>query len=477
MKIAILLGVSKYAESKNDLPACEFDLEFMQKLLNLTGNYEEIYSPSCDGMTASDLKNSLAEWIEKYSKDDKKKIEEIFFYYTGHGEFFKGEFYFQLSDFDAKKRSQTSLTNSELDTWLRGLEPELTVKVIDACNSGVPYIKGDNNDASRVVKYLDSTKGNFENCYFMFSSMAEQPSLQDRQLSYFTKTFLDAVRNSDSTDTRYKHIIDYISDEFENNGDYSQQTPFFVTQAAFTEIFCTITDDIRNLEYVKLAFTPTLDGTNDVPKNSSLKQLVEGDGKYYVGEEDALKILASLKDGFEKYAYPDDINDLYDMERVFQQSVTGLPLRKTIGRWLENSDHEFFAELTYKSVYEDYSSEILSSMGGRRKVQVLDGFEFTADVPFKVVRIRTKRKHPNIHDYHCVVTYLISSSKICLFYFYTRYRYKNWDDKVLVLDTSWTNIERSLNDVELILQSIEKIQGEFAEYILNQLREKFNPES
>ncbi|TON37427.1 hypothetical protein, partial [Vibrio parahaemolyticus] len=41
----------------------------------------------------------------------------------------------------------------------------------------------------------------------------------------------------------YKDLIDFVSDSFESN---SEQTPFFVVQADFTEPFCTVSKTLRD---------------------------------------------------------------------------------------------------------------------------------------------------------------------------------------------------------------------------------------
>ena len=167
-------------------------------------------------------------------------FDEVFFYYSGHGDFRDNEFYYILSDFNRNSYRQTSLANSELDSFLKQLNPNLTIKVVDACHSGVTYIK----DNDIFSKHLDESKQRFNHCYFMFSSMSDQASYQNNIISHFTKSFVDSVLKYSSTEIRYKHIVDYISDDFEKN---ALQKPLFVTQASFTEIFCSVNQKIKTL--------------------------------------------------------------------------------------------------------------------------------------------------------------------------------------------------------------------------------------
>jgi len=233
MNIAIILTVSEY-KNENPLPGCVLDGKLIKRLLDITEKYKEILF--IDSETDSfRVKEILSDFIRKNKGN---KIEEIFFYYTGHEDFRGDEFYFILSDFDKDRYRQTSLPNSELDNFFRQLSPNLTVKVIDACHSGVTYVK--NIDA--LSTHLNKSTQGFKNCYFMFSSMNNQSSYQDHFISDFTKSFIDSITKYPRTEIRYKHIIDYISDGFERN---ALQQPLFVTQAGFTEVFCSIEQKAR----------------------------------------------------------------------------------------------------------------------------------------------------------------------------------------------------------------------------------------
>ena len=76
-------------------------------------------------------------------------------------------------------KKQTTIENTELDNWIRLLNPALTVKIIDACHAGVQYIK----DPEVFKDFLNSTPKSFNSFYFLFSSLKEQYSYQDKRLS------------------------------------------------------------------------------------------------------------------------------------------------------------------------------------------------------------------------------------------------------------------------------------------------------
>jgi hypothetical protein len=234
MKIAILIGVDQYTDSLNNLPACKSDVNLMEQVLHSTGEFESILAIS-KNCTGSNIKDKITGFVSGLKGNT---IDEAFFYFTGHGDFYEQQFYYMLSDFDTTKRKQTSLENNEVDNLLRSLQPKLTIKVVDACHSGISYIKGE----KEINDHLEKSKNGFKNCYFMFSSNQDQASYQDDELSYFTRSFLKSLAKKDGQKIRYKDIIDFISDEFDRD---TGQTPIFITQGAFTEIFCFSNSEIK----------------------------------------------------------------------------------------------------------------------------------------------------------------------------------------------------------------------------------------
>lgn len=109
----------------------------MSRLLRHTNKFPNALELRKDTSSA-EVKTQLAQFISKFKN---QPIEELFFYFSGHGDLFKDDFYFLFSDFDEKRRNQTSLTNDELDSMLKTLSPKLMIKVVDACHAGVAYVK------------------------------------------------------------------------------------------------------------------------------------------------------------------------------------------------------------------------------------------------------------------------------------------------------------------------------------------------
>jgi hypothetical protein len=231
--LGIVIAVSDYLGDTGSLPACRRDGAAIVEVLGSAGKFHDILYIEQD-TNSTTVKQKLAEFIKNYSEKD---IGEVVFYFTGHGEFFGQDFYYLLTDYQQRRRKQTALQNSELDNFIRALRPKLFVKIVDACHSGVTYIK----NSDEISEYFKSSKSNFEKLYFLFSSQTDQFSYQDDRISYFTESILKAVANHKTQAIRYNDIIDYVSDEFET---LDFQTPLFVTQADFTELFCDVTESL-----------------------------------------------------------------------------------------------------------------------------------------------------------------------------------------------------------------------------------------
>src|SRR5947208_13995967 len=114
MNLAILIGVTEYAAPVSRLPACQNDLALMSKLIKQTKKFGDILELDADTSSAT-VKTQLAQFVTKHEGT----VDELFFYYSGHGDLYKDDFYFLFSDFSDKRRNQTSLTTEELDSMLR----------------------------------------------------------------------------------------------------------------------------------------------------------------------------------------------------------------------------------------------------------------------------------------------------------------------------------------------------------------------
>ncbi|MGP5514240.1 caspase family protein [Psychrobacter alimentarius] len=138
--LAIVIGVSEYKDQEN-LPACKNDAQIIHSILSESKKFDDILN--IDGyVSGREVKSKVSEFVRGHENE---KVEEIFFYFSGHGARITEDFWYVLSDFDNNNIHTTALSNDELDEILKSLNPTLTVKVVDACFAGTEYIKNTYN--------------------------------------------------------------------------------------------------------------------------------------------------------------------------------------------------------------------------------------------------------------------------------------------------------------------------------------------
>ena len=182
MRIAILMGITYESNPYLDtLPACENDLNIIKKIIDATNLYKEKLILNDDFPTAYNAMETMTEFIENIEKKS-VSVDEVFVYYSGHGGFNNDEFYYAWNDYSSKNPNTTFLLSSQVDELLRHLKAKLTVKFIDACQSGLPYIK-------------DIITPTFQECFFCFACRKNQSSRCDEKNSYFTYAVVESIKN------------------------------------------------------------------------------------------------------------------------------------------------------------------------------------------------------------------------------------------------------------------------------------------
>lgn len=450
MNLAILIGVCDYDIKGGNLPGCKFDIEEMHSLLLATKKYHEILCIK-ENTRSSDVKQKLTAFIQKYENLLPGDINEIFFYFTGHGNFFAGEFHYLLSDFNQKQRNTTSLHNTEIDNLIKSLSPTLTVKVVDACHSGVSYIK----DNSAFEKYLHQQSQGFKFCYFLFSSGADQSSYQSKEMSYFTKSFIESVKNHPGVDIRYKDIMDYISDDFANDG---AQTPFFIVQAKFTERFGSVSPKDKN----NLLIHPVIE-EKDSPENWSIVEKVKYETASYCTREDLSEAFNKMMTFVEGYTFPTVISELYNVNIDYIQDEKEIPDIESLGNWLNKEEHSYILDIVV-----DNDSEYRSIFLIRITVP---------EIPFKAIKIYAKSKYPVLESQLCIIFPIFTKKEIRFLSLNTNYIIRGWDEEILNTNTVWQYSDSPIKPFTVLIENLESVLISFVEYIENLLDGKYNDEA
>lgn len=265
--LAILIGNAEY-ENLGSLDCCRADLDAVKELLEATGKFANI--SVLFNHDSSQLKDSLRTLIDSH-----EYINEIFFYFTGHGYQHEADFFFCATNFDAKRPHETGLSNTELHSLLRSADAELVIKVIDACSSGTLLLKSDG-------VFLPNDQKGFKDLIQIASCLDSQSSLTGDPLSLFTEKFRSAALRKTEGVVYYADIIAALRDEFIGN---NYQTPHFISQGTGREQFV---ENAKRLDVVrKRLTTEALDTENTAAPSliveeepNTLAVLEEAQGKF-----------------------------------------------------------------------------------------------------------------------------------------------------------------------------------------------------
>ncbi|MBX3009735.1 MAG: caspase family protein [Melioribacteraceae bacterium] len=473
MKIAIVVGISEHDNVSYNLTAPQNDVDYIYEALHETGNYEELLKIS-EKLSSVKLKERITDFIEKFKEQD---IEEVFFYFSGHGNFDGKEFHFILSDYKDTQPKQTSLENSELDSWLKSTNPQLVIKVVDACNAGVQYVK----DPQAFKKYIDDSNKKFNNCYFMFSSLSNQSSVASDKISLFTSSFLHSLTTNANAIIRYKDIIDYISDDFENN---TYQTPYFLVQATNTEKFGAVSEAYRKKVDDFMADKVKNDDIKDDEKETTpdILDFVKKEAAKYCTEDELISRLEHIKNQIIDYKLNSELSNLYDIKSTFLEEYgsffKGL---NQIGDWLEENDAKYFAEVKREQeayyIADPFDAMTALTGGERRKIkkyrEVIVGIEITQEVPYKAIEIIGYPKYENLEYNGLLLLFVFSKTKIRFFYSFISFKQLNWNEKRIKGETKWKTLECDLKDIETVSNEINNILGMYQKFILDPLENRF----
>ena len=108
MNLAIVIGVSHYQHCPS-LSACDHDTNLVLELLKRIGRIDD-FCVLNNSPSARDAKNEISNFIKKHK--DAETIDELIFYYSGHGDRDENDFYFLFSDYQKTRQESTILRNT-----------------------------------------------------------------------------------------------------------------------------------------------------------------------------------------------------------------------------------------------------------------------------------------------------------------------------------------------------------------------------
>lgn len=389
MNVALIIGVSEY-KNLVDLPACANDVSNMDTLLRATEKYDDILT--IKSRTESKIVQECLMTFFESKRDE--VIEEFFFYFSGHGTFLDDDTLFCLSDYQSLMPNSTSLSNSSLDNLIRNLNPQLTVKILDSCSSGTPYIK----DASCYQGFGAPTanKG-FKYFIEMSSSHQKQSSYTDNDIgSVFTMAWIDAVISSKVDKIYYSNIQSYVADIFSEN---NMQVPYFVNQGRGTEVFANLNEAVRLFEPIGKG--KRQDESGDATQQDLIdkfeNRIAVLDTKK-VTKEEAFRILGEIRG-----SVVTEIEDKF-IDNFYELSVVDLQFQDVVDvRELAILAERVAKDYMIKINYEEYKvkefatsfNDMLASRNGYKEVirKRPIGVSSMYDLPIEAVKFELKPKN------------------------------------------------------------------------------------
>lgn len=234
--VAILIGNTEYKNLQR-LDCCAADVAAMKDLLEATQKYAHVEA-------ITDVDSTLMKDRIRAVADLHPAVDELFFYFTGHGYLHQSEFYYCATNFNSSHPNETGLSMEELHTLLKLIQSKVVVKVIDACNSGMQLIKSQN-------AFVPVAKYGFQNLIQIASCLDTQQALTGDPISAFTAKFRSAALRKNEGALYYTDIIASLRDEYIEN---DTQTPHFVAQGSGRETFV---DDAKLLDGLRARLEAT----------------------------------------------------------------------------------------------------------------------------------------------------------------------------------------------------------------------------
>jgi len=426
MNLALLIGIDKY-DRLPQLPACANDLTIMHDTLKATNKYHEIQliGSAC----AADTKEKLREFFSKYSSTS--TIDEIFIYFSGHGGY-QDDALYCCSDFDEKRAATTSISNTELDDLLRSANPKVAVKVIDACQSGAPYIKDTGNS---FVKSIKASK--LASFICMASSQHDQNSYASSSSSFFTDAWTNAALSRSSGTILYRDIQAALADAFASVPD---QTPFFVNQGSGLEVFSIVNEEMSSLFAARNSASSTLVTGKSIDEILKL-EVAKSDSRFIEYEEAVAAIESSISLLKDKKLSDTLVGSFYTKTVSAELKITDLPRSRSFA---EFGDGQGWAKKYFIGIQEEtYTTTIsnpLSLMGFGN-----NGKEYTVEktrpayiisteaLPVEAVEISLNANNPSLPSYRTYIGIIHSHTEVMVLSATASLTQKGWSKKVLEL--------------------------------------------
>ena len=420
MNLALLIGIDTY-ERLPTLPACANDLAVMHQILKATNKYQHI--ELIKNASADSAKEKMRNFFANHTNTP--DIEEIFVYFSGHGGF-QDDALFCCADFDEKRAATTSISNTELDDLLRSASPRVSVKVIDACQSGAPYIKDIENSFLKSIK--TSRLASF---ICMASSQHDQYSYATSSASHFTAAWADAALSKTSGSILYRDIQASLADAFASSPG---QTPFFVNQGSGLELFSIITEEMVTLHSARHNNPEKAVGKSI---EEILRQQIAKNDSQFVEFEDVTQALDKSISLLGDIQIRDPlINEFYRKSINTEIKLPQLPRARSFAELGSNQnwDKKYFIDIREETYSAPSPLSVLGFGPGREQTIEKTRPSYilsTESLPVEAIEISLDAENPSLPSYRTYIGILHNNNEVMILTTTAPLTQKGWDKKVL----------------------------------------------
>lgn len=514
--LGIFIGVSEYEDvNYPPLPSCNRDLDAMCLVMEKIKHFDKVIKLGNEKSTQ--IKSALTSLIGEFKG---KNIEEVFFYFSGHGERVDSEFYYVLADFDSKKINSTGLSESYLDGLIREVSPRVYTKMSDACFSGTKYIKDSLENREKIIKTKIDGLG-LDNVYYFFSSRENQESFADKKgLSFFTDQVISSIISSER-EIKYIDLSGEISDAF-TSAQYQQQ-PMFLMQGSYLDSIGKVNNS-QISEIMKLLGIDDSRPAENENKNINneknpqkiilnkltlaLNKVIEKSKSDCIDEVKINEILSGLNENLltdlnekTKDAYSVSISyeqcystpnkekiglwlvknkDLFAITQYSTKTVTtqryekpdkifvSTPSSKNI-HWLDdtgviNTSASFFSHRKWDKEDEPKKEElVLKDVKG--KESYISGFGYKCDEKKNILKITLEPKYQLLPKIECWFVFIYSHEKFYIHKLFITYIKKSWDFYEECSNNNWS-VSKIIDIKKMTQESLVRvISNHIEEYI------------
>jgi hypothetical protein len=437
MNIAVLIGISDY-KTAPPLPACAKDVADMNRLLTATNKYDDVLCISAN-THAAPLKDALRSFFAKHQAS--KPIQEALVHFSGHG-VYHNDVLLCCSDFDPNRPASTAVSNEELDDLLRSVNPDVAVKILDACQSGSPYIK---DTTPAFEKALGRSR--LKSFICMASSKTDQSSFATADCSFFTNRFIEASLSRTDGTVLYRDIQAALADSFAAT---PEQTPFFVTQGTGLEVFAAVTPDMRALKAARQAGQISAQPEDTLA--AAIGAQVQKLDALYVSAERASQAVEQARNNLDKATLSVPlVAQFYEKSVSFEGTLSTLPAAAELAKFADEQGwaKSYFLDVAYESVKVRVPKNVMASLSRLLRSEEASDVEYvtktiqkpvrlvaTEMLPLHVAQIRFEPKgHPSLKSYMLYLGLAHSLADVLVLSAVIRLIEKGWTGRALDLSS------------------------------------------